>query len=96
MEEEEKHSQEGQKEKCKSFEDTVTGRPRREASGRGIDHLRTTIGGKSHDTKTGTQFFQIKEPNGERWTDDYYKATVETCFTQMGTKRGSRHMEKCQ
>ena len=50
----------------------------REAADRGIDHLNPTIGKKTHDTKTGTQFFQIKEPKGERWTDEYYKATVES------------------
>ena len=44
------------------------------------------IGGKSHETNTGTKFFQIKEPKGESWTDEYYKATVDTCFTQMGKK----------
>ena len=45
-------------------------------------------GGGSHETKTGMQFLQIKEPKGERCTDEYYKATVDTCFTHMGTKRG--------
>ena len=29
----------------------------------------------------------IKEPKGERWTDEYYKATVDTCFNQMGIKK---------
>ena len=88
VEEEEKQSQEGQQEKDQSFEYTATGRPRREAAGRGIDHLEPTIGGKSYDTKTGTQFFQIKEPEVERYNDEYYKATVDTCFNQMGAKRG--------
>ena len=46
------------------------------------------MGGKLHDNKTGSQFFQIKEPKGERWTDEYYKATVDTCFVQMGAKKG--------
>ena len=30
------------------------------------------------------QFFQIKEIKGERCTDEYYKAKVNTCFTQTG------------
>ena len=96
VEEEEKQSQEGQQEKDQSFEYTAPGRPRREAAGRGIDHLEPTIGGKSYDTKTGTQFFQIKGSKGQSWTDDYYKATVDTCFAQIGLKRGSRHTRKGQ
>ena len=53
-----------------------------------IDRLDPTIGGKLHDTKTGTQFFHIKEPKRERWTDEYYKATVDTCFAQVEAKKG--------
>ena len=94
MDEEEKQFQEGTLEKDKSFEGTATGRPRREAEGRGIDHLEPTIRAKFHDTKTGTQFFLIGEPKGDIWIDEYYKATVDTCFTQMGEKGGSRHTEK--
>ena len=56
MEEEEKQLQEGQEEKYKSFLDTRTGIPRREASGRGIDHIEPTKGGKLHETNTGTHF----------------------------------------
>ena len=55
---------------------------------RGVDHLDPTIGGKSHDTKTGTQFFPIKEPKREIWTDKYYRSTFDTCFTHMRGKRG--------
>ena len=66
VDEDEKQSQEGPEENDKSFEETSTGIPRREAAGRGIGCLEPTIGGKPHDTKTGTQFSQIKEPKGER------------------------------
>ena len=86
MEEEEKQSQEGPEDRDKSFEETAIGRPRREAECRGIDCLGPTIGGKSHETKTGTHFFQIKELKGEIWTEEYYKETVDNCFTQMGKK----------
>ena len=54
MEEENKQSQEGPEGKDKSFEETATEIPRREASGKWIDCLDPTIGGKSHKTKTGT------------------------------------------
>ena len=53
----------------------------------GIDRLEPTIEGKSQETKTVTNFFLIKEPKGERWTDEYYKATFETCFTHMGANK---------
>ena len=56
----------------------------RESAGRGIICLDQTIGGKSYETNTVTQFFQIKEPKGWRLTDEYYKATVDTSFTHMG------------
>ena len=52
--------QEGPEEKDKSSEETATDRPRREAAGRGVDHLEPAIGRKLHETKTGRQFFQIK------------------------------------
>ena len=81
--EEEKQTQEGPEDKYKFFEETAAGRPKIESEGSGIDCLHPTIRGKSHETKTGTQFFQTKEPKGERWTYEYYKATVDTCFTQM-------------
>ena len=71
VDEDEKQSQEGPEENDKSFEETSTGIPRREAEGGGIDRLEPTIGGKLHETKTGTQFFQIKEPKVDRWTDKY-------------------------
>ena len=60
VEEEEKQQQEGPEYKYKSFEETETGIPRREAESGGIDRLETTIGGKFNETKTGTQIFQIK------------------------------------
>ena len=71
VEEDEKQSQEDPEEKYKSFEETETGRPRIEAAGRGIDCLEPAIGRKSHETKTGTQFFQIKELKGEILTYEY-------------------------
>ena len=78
VEEEDKQSQEDPEYKDQFFEETAVGRPRREVSGRGIDCLEPTKGGKSYNTNTVTQFFQIKEPKGERFTYDYYKATVNT------------------
>ena len=62
MEEEEKQSQENPEKKYQSFEDTATYKTRREASGRGFYRLKPNIGGKSHETKTVTQFFHIKVP----------------------------------
>ena len=44
MEEEDKQSQEGPDEKDKSFNETETGRPRREAEGKGIGCLNPTMG----------------------------------------------------
>ena len=93
MHEEEKQSQEYPEVKYKSFEETATVRTRIEAAGRGVDRLKPTIGGKLQETKTGTQFFQIKETKGEILTDDYYKATVDTCFTQM-IKKGDQYIWK--
>ena len=46
MEKEEKQSQEVPKDKYQSFEDIVTGRPRREAAGRGIERIDPTVRGK--------------------------------------------------
>ena len=60
VEEEKKQLQECPENKYQSFEDTATGKPRIEAAGKGIDRLEPTIGGKSHETKTGTHFFQTK------------------------------------
>ena len=51
----------------------------------GIDLHEPTIGGGYHETKIGTQFFQIKETKGERCTEEYYKAKVDTCFTKSLT-----------
>ena len=77
------------------FEETITGITRREASVRGIGRLDKTIGWERlHDIKTGMKFFQIKEPKGEIWTEEYYNATVYTCFTQMGEKRCIKTYEK--
>ena len=64
MEEEGKQSCEGTEDKDQSFEDTSTVRPSIEAASRVIGRLEPTIEGKFHETKTGTQFFQIKEPKG--------------------------------
>ena len=86
MEEDKKQSQKYPEDKYKSFEEIETGRTSREAAGKGIGRLNPNIGVKFHETKTGKQFFQIKEPEGERWTDEYYKAIFDTCFTQMGKK----------
>ena len=71
MDEEDKQSQEDPEDYIQSFEDTATGISRIAADGRGIDHLEPTIGGKSHETKTIMQFFQIEEPKGEIWNDEY-------------------------
>ena len=40
-----------------SVDDSLGNRPRRAAAGRGINFLETTIGVKTHDTKTGMHFF---------------------------------------
>ena len=56
-------------------------------------HEPTIGGGGYHETKTGTQFFRIKETKGERWTEEYYKTKVNTCFTQMG-ERGDQDIWK--
>ena len=39
-------------------------------------------------------FFQIKGPKVERWTDEYYKATVGTYFTQVRARKGINTYEK--
>ena len=45
VDEDEKQSQEGPEENDKSFEETSTGIPRREAVGRDIDRPKPTMGG---------------------------------------------------
>ena len=60
VEEEEKQFQEVPEDKDQSFEETSTGIPRIEAAGRVIYCLEPNIGDKLYETKTGTQFFQIK------------------------------------
>ena len=64
VEEEEKQLQEGPDRKKKSFDETAIGRPSIEAEGRGIDRFDPTIGGKSHETKTGTYSVIHKPSDG--------------------------------
>ena len=81
MDDEEAHTQDDPDDDRQSVEELVVNRPTWMASGRGIDRLEPTIGGKTHDNKTGMHFLLFEKPKEERWSDECYRKTVNKCFT---------------